>query len=248
MTDITLHLLGGFEVRAEGDTVELPRAGRRLVALLALRRQAQRRAVVAAALWPHAERVRAQRQLAALLGGLPDSVAAHVEVDTDGSVALSRGCVLDLDEALDAARRLHRDPRPVGPDLIVFRFDLLPGWFEPWLTDLQERYHLLRISVLRRLGRHQLEVGSVDDALDIARELVDDDPRREDAQLLLVDALVARGDLALARHHVEVFRRRTRAELGVEPAARWRDVAARIEHPATLGSASARGPGATLRG
>ncbi|QGG95022.1 AfsR/SARP family transcriptional regulator [Actinomarinicola tropica] len=231
----TLQLLGGFEVRAGGVRVDLPAAGERLVALLALRRGPQTRDVVARAVWPATTPSPGARLLDTLLGRLSDQVRQGIDVDPHGSLSLGSGWDVDLDQALDAARRLHVDPTPVGADLVVFRLDLLPGWFEPWLDEVQARYRRLRMSVLRRVGRHQLDVGDVDDAADIALELLADDPCNEEAQLLLVEALLARGDHALARRTLDRFRRRLRYELGVEPTAGMRAAIARAEHPARGG-------------
>lgn len=228
----SLQVLGGFEVRHAGGRVELPPAGERLVALLALRRYAQAREVVARAVWPATTPSPGGRLLDALLVRLPTPVREGIDVAPDGSLVLRGPWDVDLDRALDAARRLHVDPTPVGADLVVFRLDLLPGWCAPWLDDVQDRYRRLRMSVLRRLGHHQLAAGEVDDAADIALELVADDPCADDAQLLLVRALVARGDVALARRTLDRFRRRLRHELGAEPSPEIRRLGALLEHPA----------------
>lgn len=225
-------------MRRSGVAVSLPPSGERLVALLALRRQAQELDAVARAVWPGTAASPRRRLLETLLARMPDAVAEGIDVDGE-RVVLDGAWEVDLDRALEAARRLYLDPRPVGADLLVFRLDLLPGWSAPWLDEVQARYRRVRMSVLRRLGPHQLESGEVDDAVDIALELVAEDPYSEEAQLLLARALVARGDVALARRLLDRFRHRHLHEIGAEPSPRFRSFVARIEHPTHDGAAAA---------
>ena len=232
MTVARLQLLGAFEVRIDDDVAVLPRPAERMLAFLALRRQPQTRCAVAAAVWHGTPTARALARLDALCGELPAPVRERISVRGDGRLALDERWSVDLDDALDAARRLHEDPEPRGSDVVLLRLELLPSWYDPWLHDVQDRYHRLRLAVLQRIGRHLLDAGDCDGAVDIALELVAEDELREDAHHLLVAGLASRGDLGQARRSFDRFRARLRRDLGVDPSPRMLELVARLQHPA----------------
>jgi SARP family transcriptional regulator, regulator of embCAB operon len=232
MTTASLHVLGQFDLRLGGPSVPLTRDAQRLVALLALRRQDQSRDEVIRAIWPCRTTGRGARDLGRLFGTLPDEVRHRITVDDDGRFGLDERWSVDLDGALDAARRLHREPHPQGPDLLVFRLELLPDWNDEWLTDLQDRYRRLRVSVLQRVCRHLLKSHETRAAIDVARELVDRDGLSEDSQHLYIAALAQAGRHDLAHQQFVRFRSRLRHEWGVAPSPELCGLVSRAQHPA----------------
>ena len=232
MTTANLQVLGHFDVRIGGTSIPLTHDAQRLVALLALRRRPQSRLDVIRAVWPCRTTSRGVRDLRALHDGLPAPVRTHIDVADDGSWSLAEGWSIDLDEALRASRRLHADPRPDGADLLTFRLALLPGWTDAWLSELQERYRRLRLSVLQRVGHHLLSAHETRHALDIARDIVAEDGLREDGQHLLIAALAQSGRHDLAHQQYVRYRARLRHEWGVAPSPHLRELVSRAHHPA----------------
>ena len=231
----SIQLLGDFVVRTADGPVDLGRGAQRLLALLALRRHPQPRTAVAHALWPEASASRGVIRLAQAIRQLPEQLRGGVLVDADGRIGLDPMWTIDLDDALDAARRIHAGGPPVDLDLIVFRLDLLPGWFDRWLVDVQERYRRLRLSVLTRLARHHLAGGDAHTVVGIARELVEEDPLREDYQHLLVAGLARAGDPVEALEQYHRFRARLRLEWGAAPSGELVAAVSRTLHPSAAG-------------
>jgi SARP family transcriptional regulator, regulator of embCAB operon len=231
MTTANLQVLGHFDVRIGGRSIPLSHDAQHLVALLALRRRASTRIEVLRAIWPCRTASRGIRDLRALYDALPDLVRDRIVVSDDGSWSLDDTWSVDLDDALEASRRLHVDPRPDGADLLMFRLSLLPGWTDDWLSDLQERYRRMRLSVLQRVGHHLLATRQTRLALEIAHDIVAEDGLREDGQHLLIAALAQSGRHDLAHQQFVRYRARLRHEWGVAPSPQLRELVSRAQHP-----------------
>lgn len=231
MTTANLQVLGHFDVRIGGRSMPVTHDAQRLVAFLTLRRRSQSRMEVIRAIWPCRTASRGVRDLRALFDALPQPIRDRVEIDDDGAFSILEGWTVDLDAALVASRRLHIDPRPDGADLLLFRLPLLPGWDDEWLSDMQERYRRLRLSVLQRMGHHLLASGRTKAALDVAHEIVAEDGMREDGQHLLIGALAQSGRHDLAQQQYVRYRARLRHEWGVAPSPHLRELVSRAQHP-----------------
>src|SRR5262245_43723040 len=230
MSQLTLKLLGGFEVEGDlGRRLAVPtRKAQALLAYLALTPgQAHLRDKLAALLWPDAAPGAARQGLRqtlfllrrALGSGEPDRIvmtgeavtlpAAAVATDVAGfQRAIAEGTPSGLEQAAD-----------------LYRGDLLAGLgvtappFEDWLMSERERLRELALEALARLLAHQRASGATAPAIQSARRLLALDPLQETVHRSLMRLYVhlGRRDAALRQYQdcVEALRR----ELAAEPEA-----------------------------
>ncbi|NKX50403.1 transcriptional regulator, partial [Arthrobacter deserti] len=93
--------------------------------------------------------------------------------------------------------------------------ELLPGWYEDWVTVEQERWNQLRLTALERLAGRFLEQGETGQAVEAAASAIAIEPLRESAQRLLLEAHLAEGNYAQALRNYEAFSSRLWDEFGV---------------------------------
>ena len=89
--------------------------------------------------------------------------------------------------------------------------------FETWLLTERRRVANLSAAVLREAATARLAAGHADAAVELATKLVAADGYDEEAQALLVRALVAAGQEPRARRYLAETIGRIQRELGVEP-------------------------------
>lgn len=238
---IEIHLLGGFEVLADGR----PLSGfesqkvRALLAYLAMPRgTAHSREHLAALFWPEHEPNSARSSLRQALYNLrstlapspPDPgwqpiVASHQTVTFDREA----GVWVDA-EAFDDALRRGLGERGAAPTVLaqaveLYRGDFLSGSpvrgsaeFEDWVEKQQERLREGAVQALRALIAHHRDRGAYRLAIQYAQRLLGIDPLAEEAhrQLMSLYGLSGRRGRALSQY--EDLRHLLDRELGVEPA------------------------------
>ena len=137
--DGRVRLLGAFQLTMAGEPVELAPLGERLLAYLALHPNSCRE-LVAGVLWGEKGCAQATAGLRTALWRLPRP--------SDASLVRSDGNRLSL------ALELRRRPPALAVDVLApcstaaappasldgFGRDLLPGWYDEWLVDEQERW------------------------------------------------------------------------------------------------------------
>jgi DNA-binding SARP family transcriptional activator/pimeloyl-ACP methyl ester carboxylesterase len=242
--EISIRLLGGFEIRIDGRTVVSEHSGRRdpvrLAELLALSPGRRRhREQVIDALWPDvppdstANRLHKAAHFLRVALGLPDSVVLAGEtVGLLPNVAVHVD-VVDFEQlarqALDGDGAPAERERAADRAIELYRGDLLPhDPYDDWLFHVRQRLQL-RVRELLRSRRRFAELVAVD-------------PIDEDAHVGLMSALLAAGDRAGALRQFDVLREVLDRELGIGPSAEakaLRDRAlatgtARTAPPATL--------------
>ena len=124
---------------------------------------------------------------------------------------------IDVEHVVSGTLRQAMSVETLGePFLEGLSFPSSPA-FEAWL--LTERRHLANASanVMREAAVGRIAAGAPDDAVRLARKLVEIDPLDEAFQALLIRSLAATGDRAAARSQLEACRALLLAELGVEP-------------------------------
>ena len=212
-------VLGSFTATAvtgagHGEAVSLGVDARRVVAYLAVHRRPQRRAELAADLWPGE----------AFPDGLLDDATAEaaglLEERADGMLALDPAVRVDLDEAMALVRELaDAAGRPGVPaDLpratALLAADVLPGEPAPWLAVERERFRQIRLNAMEELsaalsaaGRHAEAVAMADDAVRTA-------PSRESARRALIEAHLAQGEIAEAVAQYDEYQELLRSSVG----------------------------------
>src|SRR5439155_12515211 len=104
-----------------------------------------------------------------------------------------------------------------GPRELLLGQDLLPDWYDDWVTVERERFRALRIHALPRLGALLLEAERFGEAWEAALASTRVEPLRESGHRLLVRIHLAEGNYGDALAHYLRFRRLLRDELGLEP-------------------------------
>ena len=218
---ISLHLLGGFSITADGHQVRLPFSAQRVLAALALRPASCDRAQLGGILYPQGR----QNQISASLR----SALWRAKREVGGLLIESHGPRLHLaqDVAVDLQHWLHRARILTSSSKIEYRIDsnevellsqeLLPTWGEEWLLLDQQRWDQLRLHALERLAERFLEDGRHMEALEAGLAAVSIEPYRESAHRALIRTFIAEGNSASAVAHYQRYRRLLTNELGLRP-------------------------------
>ena len=216
---LDIQLLGAFGLVVDGCRVDIPVSAQRVVAFLALRRQAAPRAHVAGTLWPlHSEDHAAANLRTALW---------RLRCQSDGIVVTSR-TDLSLPPAASidavwlertATGVLERSTRATEEELSELQHSepLLTGWYDDWVVTERERLEYLRLRALESLCERLTGAGLYLEAADVGLAVVAADPLRESTQRTLIEIELARGNLREALRRYERYTELLGAELGVAP-------------------------------
>jgi DNA-binding SARP family transcriptional activator/tetratricopeptide (TPR) repeat protein len=228
---LTIRLLGGLWLEYVDTVVELgPARVKALVAfLLVYRDRSHARAQIASLLWPESDEAQARTNLRQTLFHLRRALpeAEHF-VRMDGQRLQWQGHgpleldVARLDDAI--ARATHAREGDAGLErgileeaVRLYRGDLLPEIFDPWLDDAREQLRERFALVLERLAILVETQRDYRSAVHYAQRLVVHDPLRESShrRLMRLHALCGERSKALHAYHscATVLQR----ELGVEP-------------------------------
>jgi DNA-binding SARP family transcriptional activator len=219
---VTLRLIGGFGLSAEGRSIPIPSVAQRLLAFLALHQRPVRRTFVAAALWPEQPEARGTANLRATLWRMP-SPGITLVICTPTQLALAPELQVDLTTASEEARRLvdrtadDVDDAADALCLDLIAGDLLPGWDEDWVDLDRERFRQLRVHALESLCRRHLRSGRSANAVDVGLAAVAAEPMRESARRALIEAHLAEGNTVDAVNVYRSFERLLRDELDLQP-------------------------------
>ena len=216
-----LQLLSCFELSLGSTVVDLPPSVQRLVAFLTLRERPLLRQYVSGTLWPETSEQRAGANLRSALWRL-NQLEVRVVETAGASLQLARGVRVDLRERTALAQRLieadgEAADAAEGLDETLFRVDLLPDWYDDWLTIERERFHQLRLRALEcsceRLAAH----GKFARALDAGLAAVAGEPLRESSHRALIKVHLAEGNHAEAVRQFQLYRRLLHEQLGLAP-------------------------------
>lgn len=209
-----LRLLGGFELRHNGDLLDLKPGSQRLLAFLALADKAVERTYAAFRLWPEKREERAMANLRSGLWRLRQQPAALVR-------ATSTHIALEPSVWVDARHGVGRFEDLAGSDLttsgLALNEELLPDWYEDWLMTERERLRQVRVHALEDAARVMLAEGRVSEAIDAGLRAVALEPLRESAHRLVIQAHLAEGNVGEARRQFAACRTLLLDELAVEP-------------------------------
>jgi DNA-binding SARP family transcriptional activator len=197
------------------------------VAFLALARDGVTRQALVAALWPDASGVRARGTLRSTLWRIRRVVPGLIRTDGE-RVSLDDSIEVDA-SALEEVMRIALDEpagsQPADLATLTQASELLADWDDDWIVVERERMRQIRLEALENLAQDLTDRGLVGQAVEAGLAAVADEPFRESAHRVLIEAYVRKGNLAAAMDQFRRFRSSLRAELGVGPSA---DLAARI--------------------
>jgi DNA-binding SARP family transcriptional activator len=223
--EFRISLLGGFRVGRNGSDIEVPGNAQRILAFLALRAAVPRESV-AGCLWPSVDSQRAfgslrtglweiRQRCPGLLGGV------------GSSIAIGGSARVDVTELRDRARRLTIDSRSFDvPELLDGLPDgeLLPGWYDDWLSLEREHVRQLQLHLLEETAEELLRRTLFGAAMNTALSAALMEPLRESVHRLVIRIHLAEGNSVEARAHYARTADLLRTELGVAPSARLRSV------------------------
>jgi DNA-binding SARP family transcriptional activator len=231
-----LALLGGFDLRVDGQIVALPMAAQRVLAFLALHERPLLRGYVAGSLWPESEERRAAGSLRSALFKLGHPGYALVEL-TSGHIELSQEMSVDVRDSIALCHRLLNNSRAFVPDDdadVRLSADVLPDWSDDWLIVEREHLRQLRLHALEALSERFTALGRFPQAIESGLAAVAAEPLRESAHRALIKAHVAEGNPGEAARQYRLFRQLLHDELGAEPSGAMEDLVRRLR-PLTIG-------------
>ena len=198
---LSIRVLGGCSLADAGLEVSLPLGSRRLLAVLALqKRRTMPRNELAGTLWPRSSDDHAQASLRSALARLRSSTAQRAVQASALEVGLAPDVAIDLAWSEDLARRAIDPEVPTpGPAVLTaavaaFSQELLPGWYDDWVTLETERWRQLRLHTLEILSDRLTAAGRLPEAALAALAAVQADPLRESARAALIRVHLAEGN------------------------------------------------------
>jgi DNA-binding SARP family transcriptional activator len=219
---VELGLLGGLRLELGGVPLLVSSGAQRLIAFLAIAARPVSRAYVAGSLWPDVTERRAAASLRSALwrlGRLP----VPVVVARQGRIGLDVCVEVDLNDAMAAANRWMSGavlPSDVDAGPAALEGELLPDWYDDWVTAERERFRQLRLHGLEAMSLLMVREGRTGDALLAALAAVVADPLRESAHRALINVHLAEGNVAEALRQARRYERLLADELGVAPSSR----------------------------
>ena len=230
--ELHLRLLDGFELTMDGEPRELPPAAARLVAYLALHVRPLMRSHVAGVLWGDRSEDRANACLRSAIWRANSGQVRRVIRAGRSRIALESVSV-DVQEAAGAARAQLIGGAPVAPD--VLSGELLPGWYDDWVVVERERLRQLCLEAMEQMAESHLAAGDWHRAVEAASRVVSAEPLRESAHRVLIEAHTGAGNRGEALRQFRVCRALLDRELGLPPAQRLLEAAARAAESGSNG-------------
>ncbi|MDP9343871.1 MAG: transcriptional regulator [Actinomycetota bacterium] len=194
----------------------------RLVAFLALRLRPLRRNYVAGILWTESQEERATASLRSALWRLRLPDFPLIEASSQ-ELALGSRVRVDYRHALELAHQVmdgHRDASGAGLSRLPLHLlmeDLLPDWYEDWVTAEREYFRQLRLHALEILCERFAEAGLFGRAVEAGVAAVQAEPLRESAHRALMRAFAAEGNSGEVVRQYRWYCRILWEELGGRP-------------------------------
>lgn len=161
----------------------------------------------------------------------PDKI---LDVDRVAARINAQQCTTD---AIEFERVLKRSKTEDDPSLQIatleyaeslYAGDLLPGFYEEWVTTDRDRLRDLYANLLRRLGRLLIEGCEYERAIEYVRRAVDADPLSEGTHRTLIRLYVACNRPAAAHRQYETLKTILARELHTSPSVQTEDLVRRF--------------------
>ena len=218
---IELRLLGGFGLEVDGQAVEVTPAAQRLLAFIALTPRGAERSYTAFQLWPEHDERRAKANLRSALWRLGKASADLVDA-TKSHLRLAAGVWVDIRDGI-AELQLADDDSIIAAALPfqALDSDLLPDWYDDWLTIERERLRQFRLGALEEGAAMALDRDRPAQAIQLALAAIAIDPARESAHRLVARSHLVNGNVADARRQYETYAAIANTQLGCRPSPRF---------------------------
>ncbi len=220
---------------------ETRKTGALLACLALFPQRSQPREVLAEQLWPDeapdATRNRFRQALSTLrrLLETPDATGSRVLLATRGEVRLNPTAitsdVADFEAALcTAAQSIEVTERvqSLREAVELYEGELLPGYYEEWITAERERLAIAYQNALGRLAAALIETGDYSEAIVFARRAIAGDPLQEEAYCNLIRMHMETGHTAEALRQYKELERVLRDALGVGPSSATRQLLSQL--------------------
>ena len=225
MPELTLKLLGGFELR-DGAGAEIPVRAKKLrglIGYLALNPDRRHgREMLASLLWGDRFEAQARQSLRQALLALRKHLAewAPDAVQADDETVSLAGARIRVDatefERLAKTGELEAAATAYGGELLD-GLGVRSEPFDTWLAEERARLHDLACDVWERLGERRLRDGEPKAAIEAGKHLVALDPLREPGHRSLMRAYAGAGRRAEALQQYRTLAETLERELGAEP-------------------------------
>src|SRR6266516_4316283 len=215
----TLSLLNGFELRCDGQRVNLPMSAQRLLAFVALQERPVLRVYVAGSLWTDASEERAAASLRSSLWRLHRPGVRLVEA-LGAQLRLAPRVHVDIRQSLGLAQQLLRgtvDDETLTTADLELEGELLPDWYDDWVIFERERFRQLALHALEALAERQLLAGRLRQEVASALAAVKVEPLRESAHRIVIRVHLAEGNGGEALRQYDLCSCLLRDRLGLEP-------------------------------
>lgn len=127
----------------------------------------------------------------------------------------------------DSARRARDQDRCVAcyeAAIKLYRGEFMHGCYDEWVEEQRSYYHERYLHMLEILASAALGQQEWPRALQLASQILRDDPYREDIHCLVMRAQAAQGNRVAVKEQYETLRALLRKELGIEPASETQKV------------------------
>jgi len=127
----------------------------------------------------------------------------------------------------DAARRAREQDRCIAcyeAAIKLYRGEFMRGCYDEWAEEQRSYYNEQYLHMLETLAMAAFGQKELPRALQLASQILRDDPYREDIHCLVMRTHAAQGNRAAVKEQYETLRALLRKELGVEPASETQKV------------------------
>ena len=106
--------------------------------------------------------------------------------------------------------------------LALYRGEFMQGSYEPWVEEQRTYYREQYLRLLEALAAVAQTAEDWPKVMQLAQQIIRDDPFREDIHCMIMRAHAAEGNRGAAKEQFETLKRLLQRELGVEPSAETR--------------------------
>jgi two-component SAPR family response regulator len=210
-TKLHIHLFRGLDVSWGEDNVKpdawRSQSARGLFALLLLRGPVHRERLIDM-FWPDAPYPRARANLGSIVRYVRSALATVVPSGLEGMVAYDHGAYLfnpdvpysadvhDFTRLIHEAEQLNAAPRKIEllkSALALYKGELLPGFYYDWVTQPRENLRQSYLEAGETLAQLCCQTGRHQEAVEVCRLVLEEDPTWEGAHRVLMQSYAAQG-------------------------------------------------------